>query len=535
MTTGLLKRERTPGAEASAATFERIGMDELVTQAVFSALIAVMLLEVGVIVFRTLGPLVRSAPRLLGSSTTVDETFTRAIANALMLIAPFAAYAVCGLKMKPLAQFNRARAVGAALLAAAIVFALVSMAQFVFQIGPFSEHPSLQMTLRQTDAGILVEHVVDGGAAAKAGFKAGDLITGIRRAEVTLPELDTAVKQAKPEDVIRLRIVRQGEEEQLPVTVAAVVEISLLPLLAGLAVALLIAGVAVFWPGGWTPYALLVLIMLPLVLGYLWLLIATFSMRTEGILPVDAQGDVGGLTLRNWEFLTREATGSTPSIWTITLNTFVIAGAMMFIVLLVSSMAGYALSRMNFTGRRTFLSLTLILHGFPAVTLLIAIFFVLRNIGNIPVVGDYFGFNTRGGIALVMVAFELPLGVWLMKGFFDGIPWDIERSALIDGASRWRTFYEILLPQIRPGLLALGIFAFISGWGAYLIPQTYSIGTKTATLAVYIRQLTSDTAPVNWNEIAAVGLFQMLPVFVIFVFAQEYLLNIYAGGTKGSS
>ncbi|MCC6798861.1 MAG: carbohydrate ABC transporter permease, partial [Anaerolineae bacterium] len=209
--------------------------------------------------------------------------------------------------------------------------------------------------------------------------------------------------------------------------------------------------------------------------------------------------------------------------------------AMMAIVLLVSSMAGYALSRMNFAGRRTFLSLTLILHGFPAVTLLIAIFFVLRNIGTIPFLGHYFGFNTRGGIALVMVAFELPLGVWLMKGFFDGIPWDIERSALIDGASRWRTFYQILLPQIRPGLLALGIFAFISGWGAYLIPQTYSIGTKTATLAVYINQLTSDTAPVNWNEIAAVGLFQMLPVFVIFVFAQEYLLNIYAGGTKGSS
>ena len=120
---------------------------------------------------------------------------------------------------------------------------------------------------------------------------------------------------------------------------------------------------------------------------------------------------------------------------------------MMVLVLLVSSMAGYALSRMNFPGRKTFLSLTLILHGFPAVTLLIAIFFVLRNIGKVPVVGDYFGFNTRGGIALVMVAFELPLGVWLMKGFFDNIPWDMERSALIDGASRWRTFWRILLPN----------------------------------------------------------------------------------------
>src|SRR5690606_31579795 len=312
---------------------------------------------------------------------------------------------------------------------------------------------SLQMSMVQTDEGILVEEVIAGGTADDAGIKAGDLITGIRRAEVTLSELTTAVNHSKAGDVIRLRVVRDGEEEQIPVEVSTAMESSLIPLVVGLLVALAVAVIAVFWPGGWTPYALLILIMLPLVLGYVWLLVATFSFRTEGIMPVNAEGNFGGWTLRNWEFLTRAPTGSNPSIWTITLNTAVIAVSMMAIVLLVSSMAGYALSRMNFVGRKTFLSLTLILHGFPAVTLLIAIFFVLRNIGTIPVIGDYFGYNTRGGIALVMVAFELPLGVWLMKGFFDVIPWDIERSALIDGASRWRTFWEILLPQIRPGLL----------------------------------------------------------------------------------
>ena len=534
MTARLLSHKHE-AISSEAETFERISTGELVFQAVFSALVTVMVLEVGVIVFRVLEPLIHSAPRLFGSTTTVDETFTRAIGNLLMLIAPFAAYAVAGIKMKPLAQYNRLRAIGAALLAGALVYVLVTMGQFVFQIGPFTERPSLQMSMVQTDEGILVEEVIAGGTADDAGIKAGDLITGIRRAEVTLSELTTAVNHSKAGDVIRLRVVRDGEEEQIPVEVSTAMEISLIPLVVGLLVALAVAVIAVFWPGGWTPYALLILIMLPLVLGYVWLLVATFSFRTEGIMPVNAEGNFGGWTLRNWEFLTREPTGSNPSIWTITLNTAVIAVSMMAIVLLVSSMAGYALSRMNFVGRKTFLSLTLILHGFPAVTLLIAIFFVLRNIGTIPVIGDHFGYNTRGGIALVMVAFELPLGVWLMKGFFDGIPWDIERSALIDGASRWRTFWEILLPQIRPGLLALGIFAFISGWGAYLIPQTYSIGTKTATLSVYINQLTSDTAPVNWNEIAAVGLFQMLPVFVIFIFAQEYLLNIYAGGTKGSS
>jgi inositol-phosphate transport system permease protein len=125
--------------------------------------------------------------------------------------------------------------------------------------------------------------------------------------------------------------------------------------------------------------------------------------------------------------------------------------------------------------------------------------------------------------------------VWLIKGFFDNISWDMERSALIDGASRWRTFWEIILPQIRPGLLALGIFSFIGGWNAYLIPATYMLGTRTTTLPVLINNLTGEVAPTNWNQVAAVGLFQLIPIMIFFIFAQEYLLNIYAGGSKGSS
>ena len=98
-----------------------------------------------------------------------------------------------------------------------------------------------------------------------------------------------------------------------------------------------------------------------------------------------------------------------------------------------------------------------------------------------------------------------------MKGFFDNIPWDMERSALIDGASRFRTYWEILLPQIRPGLLALGIFAFIGGWNAYIIPATYSIGSGVSNLPVFLEELIDATAPVDWNQVAAVGLVPIDP------------------------
>ena len=277
------------------------------------------------------------------------------------------------------------------------------------------------------------------------------------------------------------------------------------------------------------PYVVLVISISPIVLGYAWLIIATFSYRTEGLLPINAEGNVGGLTLRNWEFL------SDPAIWRVTLNSFVLAVGMVIGVGFVSSMAAYALSRMNFSGRKGFLSLTLILHAFPSVTLLIAIFFVLNFLSKIPVIGAGIGYNTVGGVALVMIALDLPLGIWLMKGFFDNLSWDMERAALIDGASRFRVWWEIIIPLIKPGLAALAIFNFLSGWSAFLIPFTFTVGSKVANLPVYMRQMISDTAPTNWNMIAAVGMFQLIPVLIFFIFTQEMLLSVYAGGSKGGT
>ncbi len=275
-------------------------------------------------------------------------------------------------------------------------------------------------------------------------------------------------------------------------------------------------------------YGFLILSITPILIGYTWLVVATISTRTEGLLPRNAEGGIGGFTLRNWDFVTDSA------IWNAMLNSLLIAVAMVIGVGIASTAGGYALSRMKFAGRKGFLSMTLVLHAFKAEMLLIAIFFVLRFLGDIPVIGNYIGFNTVGGVALVMIALELPLGIWLMKGFFDNLPWDMERAALIDGASRFRVWWQIMLPQVRPGLAALSLFTFIAGWNAYLVPFTFTIGSKVANMPVFLNQLSSDTAPTNWNAVAAVGLFQMIPLLIFFIFTQELLLNIYAGGSKGT-
>ena len=273
--------------------------------------------------------------------------------------------------------------------------------------------------------------------------------------------------------------------------------------------------------GAALPYIILVITVLPIFVGYAWLVINSFSVSTEGLRST-------GFTLSNWSFLREPPFGrGYPSIWRVTLNTFMIAISMTFFVVVVSSLAGYALSRQNFRGRKTFLSGTLVLHAFPSVTLLIGIFFVLRTLKL---------YNTTLGVGLVMIGFELPFGIWLMKGFFDNVSWDMERAALIDGASRLRVWGEIILPTIKPGIAALAIFAFISGWNAWLIPKTFTIGAgQNATLSVYLQNFMGDTVAVQWGMVTAVGLFQLIPVAIFFFFTQDLLLSIYAGGAKGGT
>ncbi len=283
------------------------------------------------------------------------------------------------------------------------------------------------------------------------------------------------------------------------------------------------------------PYLVLIVLTLPIFLGYAWIVISTFSTRTYGLLPVDQNGLFGGLTMSNWSFLFES------DIWIVTLNTFILATGLTIGVVIVSMMAGYSLSRIKFPGRKGFLSMTLLLHAFPTVTLLIAIYFVLRMISPIPIIGrglpliGGFGYNTLGGVILVSLALQLPLGIWLMKGFFDNVSWDLERAALIDGCSRFRTLREIMIPQIKPGIAALSIFSFIQGWGSFIIPYTYMVNANRATIATYLNNLLSETAPTNYSIVAAVGLFQLLPVIVFYIFTQKYLLSIFAGGVKGSN
>jgi len=284
------------------------------------------------------------------------------------------------------------------------------------------------------------------------------------------------------------------------------------------------------WFNSAIPITALIILTLPIIIGFVWIFISTFSHTTYGLEPQ------GRLTLENWSFLWKD-----PKIWDVTLNTIILSVGQTIGVVALSALSGYALSRLSFPGRKTFLAMTLILHSFPAVTLLIAIYFVLRWINRIPILGNDipiiggFGYNTLGGVILVQLALQLPLGMWLMKGFFDNVSWDLQRAALIDGCSHFRAWWQIILPVIRPGVAALAIFSFVTGWGSFLIPYTFITDQENSVLAAYLRGMMGETAPVSYGTVAAVGLFQLIPVMIFFIFTQEYLMNIFSGGSKGGT
>jgi inositol-phosphate transport system permease protein len=267
----------------------------------------------------------------------------------------------------------------------------------------------------------------------------------------------------------------------------------------------------------WPVVLALAIVSAPLLLMYVYLFVDTLTNTAPGsLIPHE-------LTLKHWDFLWATMPGR-PNIWRVTLNTLIFASASSTIVLSLSSTAGYVLSRLNVPFRGFFLAGVMVLHAFPSVTLIVAIFLVLQMVGL---------YNSLAGVILVKAALDMPLGIWIMKGFYDTVPWEIEMAGIQDGASRFTVWRRLVLPQVRPALLALGLFAFLSGWSEYILPQVLSPGNQVQVLSVYLAGLIADDNNFDMALFKSVGVFYVIPVAVLFLFFQKHLINIYGGGTKG--
>jgi inositol-phosphate transport system permease protein len=213
-----------------------------------------------------------------------------------------------------------------------------------------------------------------------------------------------------------------------------------------------------------------------------------------------------------------------PNVWHAFGNSLLIAGAQTVIVVSVASLAAYYLSRWQFPGRAAMLRSLLVLHAFPVLTLVVPMFLMLYWIGLL---------DTLFGVILVLVAFELPFAIFILKGFFDAVPWDIEMSALTDGASRRQAFLQVVLPQVRNGLLAISVFTFIRGWEEYIFVFTFLIRNTNWTMSLYMYYVRDDVMGVDYGVVSAVGVFYLVPSLILYVAAQRYLMQMSIGGVKG--
>ncbi len=231
------------------------------------------------------------------------------------------------------------------------------------------------------------------------------------------------------------------------------------------------------------------------------------------------------------ENYTKLLNGTQTPILTWLKNSIVVSGATTIITLTLTTLAAYSLSRFRYYGRRSTLLATLVIQVFPTVVALVAFYLLLDQIGKII---PWLGLNTLGGLILVYCGGALGANAFLMKGYFDTIPHELDESAKVDGATEWVTFSQIILPLIRPILAVVGILSFIGTFNDFLLPRVLLRDSNTFTLAVGLTTFLDNGFSQRWGVFAAGALIGVIPITIIFLLLQtQFVSGLAQGAVKG--
>jgi multiple sugar transport system permease protein len=206
-------------------------------------------------------------------------------------------------------------------------------------------------------------------------------------------------------------------------------------------------------------------------------------------------------------------------------NSLLIAIGATLLALVLSVFGGYALSRFKFLGRRTLMFGILLVRVVPATATIVPLYLMMIQLHLN---------NTYLGIILVETAYQLPLVLWLMKGFFDAIPLELEEASWTDGCSRITGAIRIVIPLSRPGLGASALFTFINVWGDFLTPLVLLTSPEKYPISIGLFQAFSGHNQVDWGLLTATAVLYMVPTVVLYLFARRYLLQAtFTGALKG--
>ncbi|MFE3251922.1 carbohydrate ABC transporter permease [Streptomyces sp. NPDC059209] len=209
-------------------------------------------------------------------------------------------------------------------------------------------------------------------------------------------------------------------------------------------------------------------------------------------------------------------------------NSLIVAGAATVLSVTIAVFSAYAVSRYRFRGKRVFTVTVLSTQMFPGILFLLPLFLIFVNIGNSTGVALY---GSRGGLILTYLTFSLPFSIWMLIGYFDSIPRDLDEAAMVDGCGPFGALFRVVVPAAIPGIVAVSVYAFMTAWGEVLFASVMT-NDETRTLAVGLQGYATQN-DVYWNQIMAASLVVSVPVVAGFLLLQRYLVaGLTAGAVK---
>ena len=205
-------------------------------------------------------------------------------------------------------------------------------------------------------------------------------------------------------------------------------------------------------------------------------------------------------------------------------NTLIIASGTTLVALIVGVLGGYGFARYSFPGRNMLLWAVLFTKLFPRVVVIVPFFVTLRNLQMM---------NTYQGLILVYLMVTFPVAIWLLKGFFDKIPVEIEEAAVIDGCNLPQLLWHVILPMSRPALVAVAMYSFILAWNEFLFALVFTNGLERRPLSIALAFFIDENG-IRWGELMAASVVMSLPAVIVFTFAQKLLVRgLSDGAVKG--
>jgi multiple sugar transport system permease protein len=205
-------------------------------------------------------------------------------------------------------------------------------------------------------------------------------------------------------------------------------------------------------------------------------------------------------------------------------NSFATAGLSTIAALIVGILGAYGFSRYRFPGHKTLMVSILFTRMLPRVALIVPFFVTLQKLKM---------YNTRAGLVLVFLVITMPLSIWLLKGFFDGIPFEIEEAAIVDGCSPLGVLVRIVIPITLPAIASVGMYVFITAWNEFLFALTMTKGIELRTISVGLAFFI-DEFGVRWGPLMAASILMSIPAMIVFSLFQKSLIKgLSEGAVKG--